>query len=398
MMTKIGESIVVTGWGMVTPLGADSQHTWQALMGGDDPRLELKGREWEAFDAPRAAQALEAWMPQNLLQRDRSHQFGVLAAEEAWRKAALYRVPPDRIGSTFSSSKGGLLSLLRTGMDPSVEWDFLSDFFPYASGQILSRRFGFNGPALSVSSACSTGVASIAFGARLLREGECDAVLAGSTEASVHPLIYAGFRNMGILSRRKGGPCPFDTERDGFVMGEGAAVLALERETSAKRRKAKILARVSGWALAADAHEILEMQPDGGTIVSLMEEALKNAGLKPSDIGYINAHGTGTRLNDRIESQAIGRVFGKKGPPVSSTKSATGHLLGAAGSVEAALCLEVLNRGELPETRHLERSDPECPIRHVARGGEKGKVEHVLSLSYGFGGQLGAVIFSKGEV
>ncbi len=391
----MNDSIVVTGWGMVTPLGPDVDNTWKTLMGGESAGRRLEGLEWKMFENPRAAQTLEAWVPQRFIQKDRSLQFGVIAAEEAWRKAGLYKVPPGRIATTFSSSKGGVLSLLEEREDPTVTWDFLSDFFPHAGGRLLAERFGFFGPSLSFSSACSTGIASIAGGARLLLDGECDAVLTGSTEASIHPLIYAAFRNMGILSQKDGGPAPFDIERDGFLMGEGAAVMILEREKSAKKRKAPILARLAGWALGADAFGALEMEPNGNTIVPLIGRALCKAGLKPSDIGYVNAHGTGTRLNDEVESKALNKVFGDAGPWVSSTKGATGHLLGAAGSVEAVISSMVLNRGEIPDTRNLSKPDPQCRIRHVEKGGVRQKVDHVMSLSYGFGGQLGAVVFSK---
>lgn len=260
----------------------------------------------------------------------------------------------------------------------------------------MKERFGFCGPSLSFSSACSTGIGSIAGGARLLEDGECDAVLTGSTEASIHPLIYAGFQNMGLITQKEGGPAPFDVERDGFLMGEGAAVMVLEREGTARKRKAPVLARLTGWALGADAHAALEMEPNGNTIVPLIQRALGKAGLKPSDIGYINAHGTGTQLNDRVESGALQQVFGDSGAWVSSTKGATGHLLGAAGSVEAVISAMVLERGEIPDTRNLVHPDPQCRVRHVKKGGLKQKLDHVMSLSYGFGGQLGAVVFSRG--
>jgi 3-oxoacyl-(acyl-carrier-protein) synthase len=394
-MGKMSDPIVVTGFGMVTPLGADSAITWKSLMAGETANRPLKGVEWSDFESPMAAQALEAWIPKKLLKRDRSLQLAVLAAEEAWKKSNLSRVPSERIGTTFSSSKGGVLSLLDTKLDPFVKWDFLTDYFPSTGGRLLAERLGFSGPAISFSSACSTGIGSIAGGARLLEDGECDAVLTGSTESSIHPLIYAAFRNMGILSEKAGGPAPFDTQRDGFLMGEGSAVLILEKESTAKARRAPLSARLSGWALGGDAYEALEMEPNGKTILPVIQRALKMAGLKPENIGYINAHGTGTKHNDLVESRALFELFGDKRTRVSSTKGSTGHLLGAAGSVEAVLAVLALNQGELPDTRNLENPDPQCRIMHVEKGGMKKKVDHVLSLSYGFGGQLGAVIFSK---
>lgn len=381
---------------MVTPLGADSATTWKTLRNGERACRPLAGTEWKELEAPRAAQALEVWVPETLLRRDRSLQLGVIAAEEAWRAADLRAVPPGRIATTFSSSKGGVLTLLQADRDlTSVGWDFLSDYFPHAGGRLLKQRFGFCGPSLAVSSACSTGIGSMAEGARLLEEGQCDVVLAGSTESSLHPLIYAGFNNMGLLSRKEGGASPFDVGRDGFVMGEGAAVMVLEREETARLRKAPLLARLSGWALGADGTAVLDMEPGGNSISVLIERALRQAGLQPADIGYVNAHGTGTRLNDLVESKALCRVFGDSRVWVSSTKGATGHLLGAAGSVEAVLSAMVLERGEMPDTRNLENPDPECRVRHVEKGGMRQRMGHVMSLSYGFGGQLGAVIFSR---
>ena len=279
------DSIVVTGMGIVTPLGANRNTTWKSLMAGENAIRRLGGQEWKAFQHPRAAQVLEGWTSQSLLRRDRSLQLGVLASGEAWRGSDLYRVPPDRIATTFSSSKGGVLSLLQLKNDSSVEWDFLADFFPHAGGQLLAQCFGFSGTSLSVASACSTGVGSLAVGTRLLLDGECDAVLTGSTEASIHPLIYAGFNNMGLFSEKDGGPAPFDLERDGFLMGEGAAAMILEKESSARRRKAPILAKLSGWALGADAYRPMEMEPSGKSIVPVIQRALEMAGLKPEEIG-----------------------------------------------------------------------------------------------------------------
>src|SRR5665213_1536629 len=272
--------IVVTGCGMVTPLGFNTRFTWDALLEGINPFKPLQGKEWKNFEAPRAAQALEAWIPHTLIRRDRSLQLAALAAEEAYHQTELVKITDDRIGTTFSS-------------------------------------------------------------------------------------------------------------------GEGAAAIVLEREESAKKRKAPIQVRLSGWALGADAYHPFEMEPKGQAIVTVIRKALKKAKLHSWDIGYINAHGTATQLNDRVESQAIHKVFGDKKAWVSSTKGATGHLLGAAGSVEAVLSVIALKEGVLPETRNLNFPDPQCRVRHVETGGVKQRVKHVLSLSYGFGGQLGAVIFSK---
>ncbi len=379
---------------MVTPLGLDCASTWKALISGIGAGEILKGSEWDRFNNPVACRILDFKPFGGLEKRDRSLQLAVASAREAWNQAGLKQVSPERIGTTFSSSKGGILSLL-AATSYTERTDFLSDFFPHAGGRIFQKLLGFTGPCLSVSSACSTGLGSLVAGATLLADGGCDAVIAGSTESSIHPLIYAAFQNMRLLSRREMGPSPFGVGRDGFLMGEGSAVLVLERERPDSTRMIKTLASLSGWALGGDGYDWVELNPKGNAIIRIIWKALEEAGLKPQDIGYINAHGTGTRQNDLIEANAIREVFGSPGPWVSSTKSSTGHLLGAAGSVEAVLSILAIIQGELPETRNLITPDPECRIRHVERGGMRQRVEHVLSLSYGFGGQLGAVIFSR---
>ena len=391
--------VVVTGIGVVSPLGLNASANWKALMAGKGSGSPLSGPEWARIQNPKASVVADFQALPGLENRDRSIQLAVLAAAEAWNQAKLQKADTDRIGTTFSSSKGGMLSLLKAGevliRDGKVSEDFLADFFPSTAGMVLKQQFGFRGPILSFSAACATGLGSIAQGADWIERGDCDIVLTGSGESALHPLMMAAFHNMGLLSRQEEGGSPFDLHRDGFVMGEGSGILVLEAESSARARAVPILARLKGWALGADGEGILEIDPQGHSIMEVIFQALGKAQLFPSAVRYVNAHGTGTRMNDVTESRALYQLFGDEETFVSSTKGATGHLLGAAGSVEAAYSVMALTQGEAPATRNLKNPDLECRIRHVEKGGMKQKWGNVLSLSYGIGGQLGAVIFSE---
>ncbi len=397
----VNAALVVTGWGVVCPVGLNAAQSWDALMEGMGAEGErLSGPEWLKFKSPRAARVPSFTPPGGTSPRDRSLQLAALAAQEAWDQAALGQVSPAAVGTTFSSSKGGLLSLLRAREDlergQAPPLNFLQDFFPSTPGIFLREQLGFKGPALSFSAACATGLASLIQAADWIERGSCGAVLAGSTESSIHPLVLAGFAQMGLLTSNPQGGRPFDLCRDGFLLGEGCGAMVLESESSALGRGATPLVRMTGWALGADGDGILELEPRGRSIIGVIQRALSRAGLKPENIGYINAHGTGTRANDKVESEALAEVFGARSVWVSSTKGATGHLLGAAGSVEAVFTAMAVSRGRAPVTRNLKDPDPECRVRHVPPGGVTGNWEHVMSLSYGIGGQLGAVIFSKG--
>ena len=392
--------LVVTGWGLVCPLGLTSAQSWEALLKGEGAGEDLTGPEWEKLKRPRAARVRHFHAAPGTAHRDRSIQLAALAAEEAWNQAGLYGADPAAVATTFSSSKGGLMALLaaRESLDrgEAPPDRFFEEFFPSAPGLFLRRQLGFGGPALSFSAACATGLASLIQAADWIERREAQVVLAGSAESSIHPLILAGFGNMGLLTPDPEGGRPFDLCREGFLLGEGAAAMVLERGSSARARGIKPLARLSGWALGADGGGILEIDPQGRSIIEIIQKALRRAGLSPEDIDYINAHGTGTRANDKVESRALFEIFGDDKVWVSSTKGATGHLLGAAGSVEAVFAGLALASGKAPATRNLRTPDPDCRLRHVPLDGVSGNWKNVLSLSYGIGGQLGAVIFSKG--
>jgi 3-oxoacyl-(acyl-carrier-protein) synthase len=296
---------------------------------------------------------------------------------------------------TFSSSKGGVGRLLGSVSSPLEAGDFLESFFPHAANGRIRKVLDLGGNALSLAAACATGSASLIFAASRIRGGDCRVCVAGATESALTSLVTSGFGAMGLLTRRPEGPAPFDRTRDGFLMGEGAAVLVLEDAWGARARGAPIRAYLSGWALGCDPSSPIDLSEDGEAVESVIRTALSRAGLSPGDVDYVNAHGTGTRLNDRVECSALRKVFGPSGPWVSSTKSSTGHLLGAAAAVEAVLCIRVLETGWAPPTRGLTEPDPDCAVRHVPTGGVKGIFRHVLSLNYGLGGHVAALLFSN---
>jgi 3-oxoacyl-[acyl-carrier-protein] synthase II len=269
-----------------------------------------------------------------------------------------------------------------------------------ASGT-LSIRFGAKGPNLSQVYACSTGTHAIGDAARVVERGDADAMICGGTEATITPLGVGGFNAMRALSTRNDAPQqasrPFDKDRDGFVIAEGAGILVIEELEHAKRRGAKIYAEISGYAANADAHHITSPAPEGEGAQRCMRLALKDAKLQPSDIGYINAHGTSTEINDATETLAIKKVFGDHARKlmVSSTKSMTGHMLGATGGVEAAVCALTLSRGAIPPTINYTTPDPACDLDYVPNTAREARVQHVLTNSFGFGGTNACLVLSR---
>jgi 3-oxoacyl-[acyl-carrier-protein] synthase II len=283
------------------------------------------------------------------------------------------------------------------GGDRAVSPHFVPMMMPNAAAGTIAMRIGAQGPGFSVSSACATGGHAIGEATRMIDRGEVDAVIAGGTEAALTGLCIAAFRRMGALSR-EGVSRPFDAGRDGFVMGEGAAVLVLEREDHARARGARILARIAGYGASNDAFHITQPHETGRGAIQAMYATLSDADVAPGDVGYINAHGTSTPFNDKIETVAIKQVFNGSAtpPPVSSTKSHIGHLLGAAGAVEALVCVEAVRRGVLPPTINYEQPDPECDLDYVPEGPREAPgLELALSNSFGFGGQNACLAVAK---
>jgi 3-oxoacyl-[acyl-carrier-protein] synthase II len=385
--------IVVTGRGIVSSVASGADNFFDALLG-------MRGGITEEGVAPCADFDPETVMTAKEARRnDRFTQLAVGAADEAAAEAGLMGdVEPSRVGVIVGTGVGGLTTLqkecqvwLEEG-DRAVSPLFVPMMMPNAAAGQVAMRLGAHGPGFSVASACATGAHAIGEAKRMIERNEADVVIAGGTEAALVGLCLAAFRRMGALSR-EGISRPFDVNRDGFVMGEGAAVLVLEREAHAQARGARILARVTGYGASNDAFHITQPEENGRGAVEAMTAALRDADLSPSDVGYVNAHGTSTPFNDRIEAKAIKQVLGEDGPPVSSCKGAIGHTLGAAGAIEALACVEALRRGALPPTLGLEEVDPECDADHIAGAPrEAPDLKVAMSNSFGFGGQNATLV------
>jgi 3-oxoacyl-[acyl-carrier-protein] synthase II len=382
--------VVVTGIGLVTPLGADRESSWKRLSAGESGVVDGEARAPLAADGP-----------------PRAVQLALAAAREALADAGGPAGPlGERWGCLVSCSKPlpphpsfrRPLPLSGRGEDESFplllgegagEGTFL---WPDIVPSTVARSFGVTGPVMNLSSACATGLQSVMAAAEWLREGRCDAVLAGASESSLHPLYLSGFSRMGVLSGT-GRVRPFDSGRDGFVIGEGAAVFVLERESAARARAARVYGALAGWDFSSDASHATRFNSGGEKIAASLTRALGRAGEGPEAVDYLSAHGTATPANDPLEVQALRRVFGGLRPRVSSTKAATGHLLGATGAAELAFCLLALRDGVLPPTLNL--ADPLAgdidflpkPLVRPSRV--------AATLSFGFGGSLAAAVVRK---
>ena len=386
--------VVVTGRGVVSSIGEGAD----AFAGGLVERRSGVADGVAActeFDPERYMTAKEA------RRSDRFTQLAVGAAEQAVAEAGIDGVEPERLGVLIGTGVGGLVTLERecrafvAGGDRAVSPQFVPMMMPNAAAAVVAMRLGARGPGMSVSSACATGAHALGEAKRMIERGEADVVVAGGTEAGLTPLCLAAFRAMGALSR-VGVSRPFDAERDGFVMGEGAGVLVLEAEEHARARGATVHGRLAGYGASNDAHHITQPDPDGRGAVDAMRAALADAGAQPGDTGYVNAHGTSTPFNDRVETTAIHAVWNGGAPPVSSTKSQIGHLLGAAGAVEAVAALIAIERGLLPPTVNYEQPDPECDLDYVPDGPREAPgLELVLSNSFGFGGQNACLALAR---
>jgi 3-oxoacyl-[acyl-carrier-protein] synthase II len=340
---------------------------------------------------------------------DRFVQFAVAASEEAVAQAGLKidESNRDRVGIIVGTGIGGIGTmmsnyevLLERGAD-RVSPFLIPMMIADSAAGTLAIRTGARGPNMSIATACATGTNALGEAAAMIRRGSADIMLVGSSEAAIVPLAMAGLNAMTALSTRNDAPerasRPFDRDRDGFLMGEGGAMLVLESLESAQSRGAHILCEFSGYGTSDDAHHISAPAEDGAGAALSMQLALDDAGLQPEDIGYINAHGTSTKLNDKSETLAVKRVFGAQAykVAVSSTKSVTGHLLGASGSLEAVICARVLEEGILPPTVNYETPDPECDLDYVPNTARKASPVHVMSNSFGFGGHNATLILSK---
>ncbi len=409
--------VVITGMGAVTPLGLDVKTFWEALIAGKSGIKEYKNISNEG-QAVKIAGEIQDFEPEKYIdpkeakRMDRFTQFAVVAADEAIKDAGLDDAgyDPYRVGVLVSSAAGGFLTfeknhkaMIDRGPTKGSPFTVPMLIVDMASGRV-SMRHGYKGVNKAIVSACATGSHSIGDAFRTIQYGDADAMVAGGCEATITTLGVGAFTTARTLSKRNDEPekasRPYDKDRDGFVMGEGAGVLVLEEYESAKKRGAKIYAEIVGYGQSADAYDIVAPDPEGKGAIKSMEFALADANLKPEDIQYINPHGTSTGLGDIAESQAIAKIFGdlntNKNLSVSSTKSMHGHMLGATGAVEAIVCIEAINNSIVPPTINLDNQDEQVAnLDYVPHKAKEKNVDAALSNSFGFGGHNATLIFKK---
>jgi 3-oxoacyl-[acyl-carrier-protein] synthase II len=408
--------VVITGLGVVSPIGNDINTFWNNLIAGTSGVGPITSFDASEFPT-RIAAEVKDFDPLNYIDKkearrtDRFIQFAIAASKMALAHAGIdmAKEDPTRVGVYIGSGIGGLNTLEeqhRTLLERGPKR--VSPFFipmmiaNMASGQV-SISIGAKGPNSSAVSACATGTHSIGDAFKILQRGDADVMIAGGTESTISPLAFAGFSSMGALSRRNDEPQkasrPFDAERDGFVMGEGSGVLVMETLEHALKRGANIIAEVVGYGMTGDAYHLTSPAPEGEGAKRSMMMAMRDAGLKPEDIDYINAHGTSTDLNDKFETMAIKSAFGEHAYKlaISSNKSMIGHLLGAAGGVEAVATALTLKHQIIPPTINYEHPDPECDLDYVPNEARKAVVRAALSNSLGFGGHNATIALKRYE-
>lgn len=406
--------VVVTGLGIVCPIGNNIQEAWHNVSAGhtginfitlmDTSKLDNNiAGEVKNFDASEYVGKKE------VRRTDRVSHFAIAASRQALDDSGIQINADNRweIGCIVGSGIGGVFSLSEAILDLELKGHrtvsplaIPKSLIDSASGQV-SMQLGLNGPNFCITTACATGNNVIGEAAEIIRRGQAKVMLASASEAAIVPITLAGFNNMKALSRRNDDPLrasrPFDVDRDGFVPGEGAATLVLESLEHALERGAKIYAEVVGYGHTSDAYHPTAPMETGEGAAKAMEFALRDAGLKPSDIDYINAHGTSTPLNDAAETRAIKRAFGDVAYqiPISSTKSMTGHLLGAAGAVEAVFSVLAMQHNFIPPTINLDTPDPECDLNYTPNKGASHQINAIMSNAFGFGGHNAVIIMSR---
>jgi 3-oxoacyl-[acyl-carrier-protein] synthase II len=411
-----GERVVVTGLGLVTSIGNDVQDTWKALREGRSGGAPIT--QFDAHDgfSVRFACEVKDFDPATYLDRkevrrtDRFAQFAIAASDQALEQSGLLAgdgVDRDRVGVIIGSGIGGIATFeeqARTMFERGpgrVSPFFIPMFILDIASGLVSMRHGLRGPNYATVSACASSAHAIGDAMRSLQRGEADAMIAGGAEATVTPMTMAGFASMHALSTRNDSPetasRPFDATRDGFVLGEGAGVVILETLGHARARGATILGEICGFGQTADAHHLTAPAPGGAGAQLAMRAAIEDADMTPADIDYINAHGTSTPANDLNETLAIKAVFGDHAPElvVGSTKSMTGHTLGAAGGVEAVICTLVCANGVVPPTINFTEADPACDLDYAHDGLREMAVRSALSNSFGFGGHNACVVVRR---
>ncbi len=406
--------VVVTGLGLVTPCGNDVPTTWNALMNGVSGADYIKRFDASNYSAKFACEVKD-FDPLNFLDKKEARRMGAFthfalaASDEAMAHSGLVvdDSNAEMIGTYISSGIGDFWAierehekLLKSGPDRVSPFFIVSAIVNLAAGNV-SIRHGAKGPNSATATACSAGAHAIGDSFRIIERGDADAMICGGAESAITPMSVAGFASMRALSTRNDDPKhasrPFDLTRDGFVIGEGAGLLILEELEFAKSRGANILAEIVGYGMSGDAFHVTMPDETGSGAIRVMQRALKDAGIEPEAIGYINAHGTSTPYNDKFETLAIKKVFGDNAYniPVSSTKSMTGHALGAAGGLEAVFSVKVLMENKLPPTINYEFPDPDCDLDYIPNQPREADVEYVLSNNFGFGGTNACLIFKK---
>ena len=408
--------VVVTGMGCVSPVGNDVAGTWQAMLEGRSGIGRIT--QFDPADLPvhvagevKDFDAADRLGPKQARRMSRFSQFAVAVSEEALADAAIDLAQSDRerVGVLIASGVGGLREIEQANhilenqghrrVSPFVVPMMIGDM---ASGNV-AIRFDLRGPNFGLVSACASGAHAIGEAAEIIRRGDADVMIAGGSEAAITPLAVASFAAARALSESDAEPetvsRPFDRDRSGFVIAEGAAVVILESEAHAQARGARILAVVAGYGAGADAYHMTAPEPSGRGAIASMRKALVRAGLEPAELGYLNAHGTSTELNDRAEAAAINEVFnGHTGSlPVSSTKSMTGHLLGAAGALESVVCVKAIETGLVPATINLDNPSDDCRLDHVQGEPRAVEVRSALNNSFGFGGHNASLVFTSAD-
>jgi 3-oxoacyl-[acyl-carrier-protein] synthase II len=413
---RVRVRVVVTGIGLVSPVGNDREAAWQALRSGRSGIAPVKRFDASALETRFAGEVREfdptvAMGRKEARRADRYTQLAVAAAREALAQSGLPVTDgnADRVGAIVGSGMGGIATL-EEGMTALLQHGpsrispfFMPMFLPNMASGVVAMTFGLKGPNVATVSACATSGHAIGEAAETIRRGAADAMVAAGTEAAVTSLSIAGFNAMGALSKRNDDPArasrPFDLGRDGFVIAEGAAALVLESLAHAQARGATILGEVAGYGSTNDANHYTQPAPGGAGAAKAMLAALADAGLTAANIDYVNAHGTSTPVNERFETQSLKSVFGERAyaVPISSTKSMTGHLLGAAGALEASIALLAIRDGVIPPTINQETPDPECDLDYVPNVARAATLRHVMSNSMGFGGHNASLILSRWE-
>jgi len=394
-MQGLGHRVAITGYGVIAPCGIGKEAYWNGLLGpGITGTRSVEIPEWDPLPYYESAK--------DARRSDRVEQFAIAAAQEAFLQAGTLNVDPSRFGTIFATGIGGLHTLEEQVItrvekgDRRVSPFLVPMMMANASGAAISMKYGLQGPNETICTACAAGTHAIGYAARQIAWGRCDAVATGGSECAATLTSLAGFGNMTALSST-GSSKPFDATRDGFVMGEGAAVFILGRYDLAVARGAKILGEILGAGSNADAHHITAPAPGGTGAIACMNLALEDAGLSASDISLVNAHGTSTPLNDAAEAEAMTSVFGARGVAVTSGKGVTGHALGAAGALEAAQVLLSMEKKLIPPTAGTTQVDPAMTIDLVTGTARAWTPAPAISNNFGFGGHNGSVIIGPGE-